>query len=81
MVVLLEGRQWSRWLRVSHLRLLLLLTAFSSLHDLRRPVLVGGVVEKCTNVVHEQGVQQLGDFLFVGKIQSPLKRNPVTMLE
>jgi hypothetical protein len=63
------------------LRLLLLLATLRSLHDLCCPVLVGWVVKKRTNVVHEQGVQQLGDLFFVGEIQSSLKRDPVAVLE
>lgn len=81
MVVLLQRRQRSRWLHVSHLRLLFLLTTLRSLHDLRRSVLVGWVVEKRADVVHKQRIKQLGDFLLVGKVQGPLKRNPVATLE
>lgn len=81
MGLLLEGGKRCWWLGVAHLCLLLLLAALRSLHDLRCPVLVGWVVKKRTNVVHKQGVQQLSDLLLVGEIQSPLKRNPGTMLE
>lgn len=74
--LLLQGREWCRRLCVAHLRLLLLLAALCSLHNLCGSVLVGWVVEKRTDVVHKQGVQQLGDLLFVGEIQSSLKRDP-----
>lgn len=39
------------------------------------------MVKQCTDVVHEQWVQQLSDFLLVGKIQSPLERNPAAVLD
>lgn len=79
-VVLLQ--RWQGWwlLSIPHLGLLLLFAALSSLHDLGGPILVCRVVEKCANVVHEQWIKKLGDFLFVGKIQSPFKRYPVLML-
>jgi len=34
------------------------------------------MVQKSTNVVNKQWVEQLGDLLLVGKIQSALKRDP-----
>lgn len=75
MVVVLLQRWQGRWLSVAHLGLFLL-AALSCLHDLCGPVLVRGVVKKCANIVHKQRVKQLGDLLLIGKIQSPLKRNP-----
>lgn len=79
--LLLKGGKWCRRLRVAHLRLLLLLAALCSLHDLCGTVLVGWVIEKRADVVHKQGVQQLGDLLLVGEIQSSLKRNPAAPSE
>lgn len=38
------------------------------------------MIKQSTNVVHEQGVKKLSNFLLVGKVQSPLEWNPVVML-
>lgn len=75
-VLLLQGRKGSRWLSISALHLLLLLTALCGLHDLRGTVLVRGVVKERANVVHEQWVKKLSDLLLVCKVQCPLKGNP-----
>ena len=40
--------------------------------------LVGGMVQKTTDIVYKQGVQQVSDLLFVGEFQCPFKRNPET---
>jgi hypothetical protein len=37
------------------------------------------VIKQCSNVVNEQRIQLLCDFLLVGKLKSPLKRNPNTL--
>jgi hypothetical protein len=39
--------------------------------------LVGGVVEKSTDVVDEEGIQQIRDLLPIGKVKRTLERNPV----
>lgn len=76
MVVVLLQRWQCWWLSVPHLGLFLL-AALSCLHDLCGPVLIRGVVKKCADIVHKQRIEQLGDFLLVGEIQSPLKRDPM----
>lgn len=40
--------------------------------------LVRRVVEKCTNVVHKQGVKKLCNLLLVGEIQRAIKRYPAS---
>jgi hypothetical protein len=47
-----------------------------SSHDLVRPTLVGWVAEQRANVVHKERIQELGDLLLVGKVESALKGNP-----
>jgi hypothetical protein len=31
------------------------------------------------NVMHEKGVQKLGDFLLVGKVKGPIEWNPYSL--
>lgn len=79
MVVLLyrwqTRRRWSTRAIVSHL-VLLLFPTLGSRHDLVSACLICRVVEQRSNVVHEQRVQHLGDFFFVGKIQCSLEGDP-----
>lgn len=39
-----------------------------------------GVVQKGANVVHEKRIQQLSDFLLVGKVERSLERDPNTRI-
>jgi hypothetical protein len=66
------------WLRVSNLLGLLLLPALMGSHDLARPVLVCWVIEQSANIVNEQRIKKLGNFLLVGEIKSSLKWDPVS---
>lgn len=38
------------------------------------------MVKQSTNVVNEEGIKKLGNLFLVGKVQSPLKRNPDVVL-
>jgi hypothetical protein len=64
--------------RVAELALLCFPSLGSS-HYLVCPVLVGRVVEQGANVVDEEWVEQLSNLLLVGKIKSPVIRNPDTL--
>lgn len=60
---------------MSQLRLLLL-AALSSSHDLAGAGLVCRVAKESPDVVHEEGIQQVRNFLLVRKIQRSFKWNP-----
>lgn len=69
------GALWS-----AHVLLLLVRASCCSRHRCVANALaglVGGVVKKSTNVVNEEWVQEFGNFLLVGKIQSAIERDPV----
>lgn len=70
--------RWKAGWGGSHLLLLalLLLPPLRRSHDLGGTVLVGRVVEQSTDVMNEKRIQQLGDFLLIGKVQCTLIRNP-----
>lgn len=55
---------------------LLLLASFGGSHGLAGAVLVGRVVEQRADIMNEEGVKELGDFLLVGKLQGPFVWNP-----
>lgn len=78
-MVIYPGRIGGR--RVS--RLILLFYLFASLnggHDLGGPSLVRWVVEKSTNILNEQRVEQFGDLLFIGEGKCSVVSNPVFWL-
>lgn len=51
-------------------------TPFGRLHDRIGSGLIRRVVEETTNVMNEERIQLLCDLLFVGKVKSPLERDP-----
>lgn len=55
---------------------LLLLAPFGGSHGLAGAALVGWVVEQRADIMNEQGVKELGNFLLVGKLQGPFVWNP-----
>ena len=46
------------------------------LHDRIGARLVRGVIQQASDIMHEHGVQQIGDFFFVGEFQGSFKWNP-----
>jgi hypothetical protein len=76
LLLLLDGgKPGPRLRRGPHLTLLAVPTLLGG-HDLARPILVRRVVEKGADVVNEQRVKHLNDLFLVGKVESPLERNP-----
>ena len=46
------------------------------LHDRIGARLVRGVIQQASDIMHEHGVQQIGDFFFVGEFQGSFEWNP-----
>lgn len=77
MVVLLDRWEPRGGLTIAHLALVLLPSRLCSyLHHLAGAVLVGGVVEKRTNVVDKEGIKKFRNLLLVCEVQCTLKWDP-----
>lgn len=46
------------------------------LHHHVGPALVRWMVQQAANVMHKKWIEQVGDLLLVGELESPLKRDP-----
>lgn len=77
MVLLNRGKTRGSGLRAAKLGLLLLATLGGS-HNLACTSLIRGVVQKRTDVVNKQRIQELRDLFLVGEIKRTLERNPAS---
>lgn len=59
---------------------LLLFAALGRCHDLACPSLVRGMVEKCTNVVNKERIEELCDLLLVCKVKGAVEWDPDLLL-
>jgi hypothetical protein len=45
-------------------------------HNHIGPTRVSGMIQQSPDVMHKEGIEQIGDFLLIGEIESTLKGNP-----
>jgi hypothetical protein len=77
MMMLLDRWESRGGLTVAHLALILLASRLCSyLHHLAGAILIGGVVEKCTNIMDKQGIKKFCNLFLVCEVQCTLEWDP-----